>query len=217
VITIEDHDAVRIVRMTEPPNLFNRAFVDALGDALDAIVADEAAGAVVLTGAGKYFSNGFDLEYLGRLDAEGLLEFIRDAQRVLARVLAFPLPTVAAVNGHAFGIAAMLAVAHDVRIMREDRGWLCFPEIDLGLPLQPFMVALLRARLTDSALSDAVLTGRRYAGAAAVAAGIAHEVVDETQLLPRATTVAAERAGKGRDITATLKRDLYAPVLSTLE
>ena len=170
----------------------------------------------MLTGADKYFSNGFDLEFLGRLETEQLPIFIRDAQRLVARVLTFPVPTVAVVNGHAFGIAAMLALAHDVRVMRADRGWLCLPEIDLGLPFQPFMTALLRARLTDLTVSEAILTGRRYTGTEAVAAGIAHEAVVESALLERAVAAAAPRVGKGREITATLKRDLYAPVLDAL-
>jgi enoyl-CoA hydratase/carnithine racemase len=203
--------------MAAGANLFNATFLDAMNVALDDVVADDAATALVLTGADKFFSNGFDLEFLGTLEPAPLLEFIRDAQLLVARVLTFPLPTVTAVNGHAFGIAAMLALAHDVRVMRADRGWLCFPEIDLGLPFQPFMTALLRTRLTDVALSEAVLTGRRYAGTEAVGAGIVHEAVDGTAVMDRAVEIAAARAGKGRDITVTLKRDLYAPVLSTLE
>jgi Delta3-Delta2-enoyl-CoA isomerase len=216
VITTEARAGVRIVRMADDANLFNGAFLAALNGALDGIVADDTATALVLTGADKYFSNGFDLGYLGSLESDPLLQFIRDAQLLVARVLTFPMPTVAAVNGHAFGIAAMLAVAHDVRVMRADRGWLCFPEIDLGLPFQPFMTGLLRARLTDLTVSEAILTGRRYAGTEAVDAGIAHEAVGESELIDRAVAIATGRAGKGRDITTTLKRDLYAPVLSTL-
>ena len=217
MITTESRDGVRIVRMAGDANLFNGAFLDALGGALDAVVDDNTATALVLTGADKYFSNGFDLGYLGSLEPEALLQFIRDAQLLVARVLAFPMPTVAVINGHAFGIAAMLALAHDVRVMRGDRGWLCFPEIDLGLPFQPFMTALLRARLTDLTASEAILTGRRYTGTEAVAAGIAHEAVGEPELIDRAIAIATTRAGKGREITTTLKRDLYAPVLTTLE
>jgi Delta3-Delta2-enoyl-CoA isomerase len=216
VITAESRGVVHVVHMTNAPNLFNRSFLDALGVALDEALADQGAGALVLTGEGKFFSNGFDLEFLGSLDPEPLLTFIHDAQSLVARILAFPMPTVAAVNGHAFGIAAILALAHDVRVMRADRGWISLPEIELGLPFQPFMTALLRARLDDSTLSEAVLTARRYTGPEAVAGGIVHEAVDDTALIDRAVAIASARAGKGREITATLKQDLYAPVLSTL-
>ncbi len=183
---------------------------------LDRVEADGAATGLVVTGTDKYFSNGFDLEFLGRLDSEQLPIFIRDAQQLVARVLTFPMPTVAAVNGHAFGIAAMLALAHDQRIMRADRGWWCLPEIDLGLPFAPFMTALIRARLSDLTASEAILSGRRYTGDEAVAAGIADASATEDALIGAAVAAAASRAGKGREITATLKRDLYAPVLDAL-
>ena len=71
------------------------------------------------------------------------------------------------------------------------------PEIDLGLPFQPFMTALLRARLTDRTASEAVLTGRRYTGDEAVAAGIAHEAVVESALLERAVAIATDAQRQG--------------------
>jgi Delta3-Delta2-enoyl-CoA isomerase len=217
VITREERrDGVVVLRMTKDENLFDGAFVDVLNRELDAVEAGSAATGLVLTGNDKFFSNGFDLEYLGSRSGDELMAFIRAAQQLVARVLTFPLPTVAAINGHAFGIAAMLALAHDQRIMRSDRGWWCLPEIDLGLPFQPFMTALLRARLSDLTASEAVLSGRRYGGADAVATGIAHAAVTEDALLDAAIAAAEARAGKGREITATLKRDMYAPVLAAL-
>jgi Delta3-Delta2-enoyl-CoA isomerase len=216
VIAREQRGDVLILRMAEDENLFDGSFVDAFNRELDAIEAESSVCALVLTGSGKFFSNGFDLTYLGSLDGDGLAEFVLAAQRLVARVLTFPLPTVAAVNGHAFGIAAMLALAHDQRVMRADRGWWCLPEIDLGLPLQPFMAALLRARLSDLTASEALLSGRRYSGADAVSAGIVHEAVPQDVLLDRATTAGAARAGKSSDVTGVLKRDLYAPVIAAL-
>jgi enoyl-CoA hydratase/carnithine racemase len=212
----EQRDGVVVMRMTKDENLFDGAFVDALNRELDTVEADTTATGFVLTGNDKFFSNGFDLEYLGSRTGDDLMAFILGAQKLVARMLTFPLPTVAAINGHAFGIAAMLALAHDQRIMRSDRGWWCLPEIDLGLRFQPFMTALLRARLSDLTASEAVLSGRRYSGTEAVTAGIAHAAVGEDALLDGAVAAAAARSGKGRDITAALKRDLYAPVLAAL-
>jgi enoyl-CoA hydratase/carnithine racemase len=217
MIEHERHGDVAVLRMTQGENLFNDAFLAALNAGLDALESDDSAGAVVLTGAGKFFSNGFDLEFLGSRQGPALMDFIFDAQQLLARILVYPMPTVAAVNGHAFGIGAMLALAADQRLMRRDRGWVCFPEIDLGLGFQPFMTALIATRLADAAASEAVLTGRRYAGEEAVAAGIANLAVEDHELLDRAAAAAASRAGKGRDVTARIKRELYAPVLARLQ
>ena len=216
MIEREQRDGIVVLRLAKDKNLVDSAFLAAVNAELDGVEADADATGLVVTGNDKYFSNGFDLEFLGRLDSEQLPIFIRDAQRLVARVLTFPMPTVAAVNGHAFGIAAMFALAHDQRIMRADRGWWCLPEIDLGLPFAPFMIALIRARLSDLTASEAILSGRRYTGDEAVAAGIAHASASEDALIGAAVAAAASRAGKGREITATLKRDLYAPVLDAL-
>jgi enoyl-CoA hydratase/carnithine racemase len=216
VIEREQRDGIVVLRLVKDKNLVDSEFLGALNAELDSVEADADATGLVVTGNDKYFSNGFDLEFLGRLDSEQLPIFIGDAQRLVARVLTFPMPTVAALNGHAFGIAAMFALAHDQRVMRADRGWWCLPEIDLGLPFAPFMLALIRSRLSDLTASEAILSGRRYAGAEAVAAGIAHASASEDALIDAAVVAAASRAGKAREITATLKRDLYAPVLDAL-
>jgi enoyl-CoA hydratase/carnithine racemase len=216
VIEREQRDGVVILRLAKDKNLVDSEFLAAMNAELDRVEADADATGLIVTGNDKYFSNGFDLEFLGRLDREQLPIFIRDAQRLVARVLTFPMPTVAAVNGHAFGIAAMFALAHDQRVMRADRGWWCLPEIDLELPFAPFMTALIRARLSDLTASEAILSGRRYTGDEAVAAGIAHASASEDALIDVAVAAAASRVGKGREITATLKRDLYAPVLDAL-
>ena len=216
MIEREQRDGVVILRLAKDKNLVDSEFLAAMNAELDRVEADADATGLIVTGNDKYFSNGFDLEFLGRLDREQLPIFIRDAQRLVARVLTFPMPTVAAVNGHAFGIAAMFALAHDQRVMRDDRGWWCLPEIDLGLPFTSFMTALIRARLSDLTASQAILSGRRYTGDEAVAAGIAHASASEDALIDVAVAAAASRVGKGREITATLKRDLYAPVLDAL-
>jgi enoyl-CoA hydratase/carnithine racemase len=105
----------------------------ALHAALDTVDAVEGPAALVTTGEGKFFSNGLDLDWLMG-GGEGTEGFIDEVHRLLGRVLGFGAATVAAVNGHAFAGGGMLAVAHDYVVMREDRGFWCLPEVDLGLP-----------------------------------------------------------------------------------
>ena len=69
--------------------------------------------------------------------------FVDEVHRIFGRILAFPGITVAAINGHAFAAGAMFATAHDFRVMRDDRGYWCLPEVDLGLPLTPAMTAVI--------------------------------------------------------------------------
>ena len=134
----------------------------------------------------------------------------------MARVLTFPAATVAAVNGHAFGAGAQLAVAHDHRLMRVDRGFWCMPEIDMHAPLHPGMLKLLAARIPAAALHELITTGKRYGGAEAQARGIMDEAVAEAELLPRAIHIAAGLAAKSHPVLGTLKRSLYPEVLKAL-
>jgi enoyl-CoA hydratase/carnithine racemase len=208
---------VCVISLGDGANLVDPAFIADFNAALDRIETDDAGGGVVTTANGKFFSNGFDLDYLLALRGRDLHEFIASACSLLARLLTFPAPTVAAVNGHAFGVAAMLALAHDQRVMRDDRGWWCLPEIDLGMSFHPFMQELITARLSPAVASEAMLSGRRYGGADALAAGIVEETVTEADLVARAATRASQWGGKRPDVLGVIKRALHARVLAALD
>jgi Delta3-Delta2-enoyl-CoA isomerase len=211
MIKLDRQEAVWILTMCNGENRFNRDSLDAFHSALDTVQASTGPAALVTTGEGKFYSNGNDLDWLtgapGEIDG-----FMADLHRLLGRVIGFPLVTVAAVNGHAFGAAAMLAIAHDFVIMREDRGYWCLPEADLGLPLTPAMFAVVSAKLPKRTAHEAIVTARRYGGAAAAAAGIAHRAVGEDQVLSVAIAAAAELAGKDRRALAEHRRLLYGDV-----
>ena len=114
--------------------------------------------------------------------------------RLFARILALPLFTVAAINGHAFAAGAMLTLAHDVRIMRQDRGYFCLPEIDLatGRSLTPGMVSLIAARLSPQTFHQAIAMGKRYGGHEAATAGIVQRALPEGELIEQNAVVAVE-------------------------
>lgn len=218
MIDLRREGSVFVLTMQSGENRFNRPFLDELNRALDEVERSAGPAALVTTGgAEKFYSNGLDLAWLsGDGQSEGGT-FIADAIRFLARVLAFPMPTVAAINGHAFAAGAMLALAHDFRLMRADRGFFCLPEIDIGLPLAPGMTALIKTRLSGSVLRDAVLTGARIGGEEAAARAIVDEAAPAGEVLPRAVHRAAALAEKNREIYGALKRGLYADALAVME
>jgi enoyl-CoA hydratase/carnithine racemase len=212
MIDLERNGDVWVLAMRGDENRFNLESVAALHDALDRVERHEGPVALVTTGAGKFYSNGLDLDWLMNAGPEAA-GFIDDVHRLLGRVLGFAGVTVAAVNGHAFAGGGMLACAHDIVVMREDRGYWCLPEVDLGLPLSEAMYAVVAAHIPERVLRDALHSGRRFDGPDALAAGIASEIAAEDAVLPRAIERAAELAGKNRDVIRAHKRLMYADAL----
>lgn len=208
---------VFVLRMDAGENRFNPDFVAAMNRALDEVEGSSGDAALVTTGGHeKFYSNGLDLDWMGKVGMGAANAFLPDAIRLLGRVLASGVPTVAAVNGHAFAAGGMLLLAHDFRVMRGDRGYFCLNEVDLGLPFAPGMAALVRNRLSIATLRDVVLTGARMGGEECLRRGIVDEIAPATEVLPRAVARAAGLAGKSRQAVAALKRNLYGDVIDVL-
>jgi enoyl-CoA hydratase/carnithine racemase len=207
-------EGVHIVHLGDGPNTIEADLLAGLDAAFDAVEADDDAVGLVTVGDGKAYSQGYDLELFGSMESLELQAFIDRSVRVLARLVVLPVPTVAALNGHAFGYGAMFALAHDLRIQRADRGWFCLPEVDLGLQFHPLQLALIQAKLPPAAVAESVLGGRRWDGPSARQVGLVDDVAGEDDLVVGAIGLAQARSGKGRKILAALKRDLYAEVLA---
>jgi enoyl-CoA hydratase/carnithine racemase len=218
IVELKREGEVFILTMRGGENRFNPSFIGEMTEALDQVERSTGPAALVTVGGEeKFYSNGLDL---GWLMGEGIKEwknFIPQVLKFLGRVMAFPVPTVAAINGHAFAAGAMLALAHDFRVMRADRGFFCLPEVDIKIPLAPGMRALIQSRLSPMVFRDLVLTGARVGGSEAMEKGIVDEAVSLDQVLPRAVSRAASLANKDRRTYATLKRGMYAEALALLE
>ena len=216
MIETKREGAVALVQMRSGENRFNPGFIAELSRALDEIERSEEPSALVLTGDGKFFSNGLDLAWMSGEGRDRAGEVVTGMLGIFARLLASPIPSVAALNGHAFAGGAMLALACDFRVMRSDRGFFCIPEIDLGLPLHPGMAALIQARLPKLTAHEAIVTGKRYGGVEALARGIADYATPAVDLLAKAMSIAAPLAGKNRAVMQTHKRLLYGDALRLL-
>ncbi len=212
---LEQLDTVFVLHVNDGENRFNHDSVAKLSRLIAEVEAASGPRALVTVGEGKFWSNGLDLDWLtaNQPRASALLLAVHD---LFGQVLAAGVPTVAAIQGHCYAAGAMLALAHDVRIMREDRGFFCLPEIDIRLAFSPGMSALVAAKLTPQVAHQAMVFGRRYGGAEAASVGIVDETAAESDILPRAIAVAASLAEKDSATLAAIKRTLYAPVLGAL-
>jgi enoyl-CoA hydratase/carnithine racemase len=207
------HDGVHVLHLGDDENRFSLAWLAAVDAALDEVVA--APAPLVTVGDGKQYSSGLDLEWL-MANLDQLPAYVGQVQALLARVLTLPVPTVAAINGHSFAAGAMLALAHDWRVMREDRGYFCLPEVDIKIPFSDGMAALIQAKLSPRAALDSMSTGRRYPAPDALAAGIVDAVAPEAAVLDTALAMVRELAGKDATTLGRIKSTMYADAVAAL-
>ncbi|KIQ16638.1 enoyl-CoA hydratase/isomerase family protein [Rhodococcus sp. MEB064] len=212
--TLDIRDDIAVLTLGDDENRFSPEWLDTVGTHLDRVEAD--ARGLVTVGTGKFYSNGLDLDWLM---ANGTRAdwYVGRVQDLFARILTFPLPTVAAVNGHTFGAGAMFALAHDFRVMREDRGFYCFPEVDINIPFTPGMAALIQAKLSPQDALVAMTTGRRYGGADALSARLVDATAPDGEVVSDAIARIVPIAGKDRGTLGAIKTTMFASVTAALQ
>lgn len=110
----------------------------------------------------------------------------------------------------------MLAIAHDFRVMRADRGYFCFPEVDIRIPFTPGMAALIQAKSTPQTAVLAMTTGHRFGGDEAHQAGLVDGTGDEASLVDAAVARLTPILGKDKGTLGAIKSTMYAAVLDAL-
>ena len=213
--SLERIDQVRVLDFGPGEHRINPEWIATLSAALDEVTAAEPPRGLVITASSKVFNLGLDLEWMASNPggASGLVESMHQA---FARLLELPLPTVAAIQGHAFAGGALFSLAHDYSVMSEDRGWFCLPEIDGGIAFSPGLTDLVSARLAPQTAHEALTAGRRYSGPEVLEASIVDAVAPLDEVVPRAVEMASALAGKPAETYGTIKARLYRHVLASL-
>lgn len=197
VILREDTDGVAVLSINRPEalNAMNRQILDALSAQLTQIAQDDSIDVLVFTGTGtKSFVAGADINELAqRTPVDGLAARM---QTVFSQIAASTKPTIAAVNGFAFGGGHELALACDIRICSENAQF-ALPETGLGIiPAAGGTQRLVRLIGMGRAI-DMMLTGRRMDALTALTAGLVTELTDAQSLLETAHHTAQSIRSKG--------------------
>jgi enoyl-CoA hydratase/carnithine racemase len=203
-ITLRREGAVAILTWDDGENRVNLDSLSLLNTRLDEVEATEGPLALVLTGTGKFFSNGLDLGRFGS-NPEEFNATLKEAKRTIGRLFLFPAYTVAAINGHAFAMGAMISCGFDYRVMREDRGYWCMNEAEIGLALDEQLFSILTARLPRPTAIVAATTAKRFTGPEALAAGIVEAITSDDHVLRHALDVAEAHANLARGTLAQHK------------
>jgi enoyl-CoA hydratase len=135
-LTVTRDGAVRVVSLNRPGelNAVNRALHWGLANVWRQLAADTEARVVIITGAGRAFSAGGDLDWITSFldDPVARDESLREGAQIIEEMLRFPLPVIAAVNGAAVGLGCSLAVLCDIVLISE-RAFLADPHVSVGL------------------------------------------------------------------------------------
>jgi enoyl-CoA hydratase/carnithine racemase len=216
-MSLEQCGPVFVLRLGAGENRLNPDSLASLAQGLAVAEAESGPSALVTTGSPEFYSNGYDLDWLRAQPVDAQRGFVRSHEQLLARLLRSPVPSVAAVSGHAIGGGALVALAHDYRVMRADRASFWLPEIDARIPFRPGMTALLQARLAPDVCRDLVLSGERLSGQGARAARVVDEIAEPEVLLERAIARADALAQKDRRTWGRMKERLYGAVADALD
>ena len=212
-IALTHADKIAVLDLGDDENRFSLDWLDEINRLLDEI--ESGAEGLITTGTGKFYSNGLDLDWL-MAHGDQMQFYVGRVHALFARVLTLRIPTAAALNGHAFGAGAMLAMAHDYRVMRADRGYFCFPEVDIRIPFTEGMAALIQAKLTPQAAVASMTTGRRFGGPDAHQFAIVDATATEDAVVDTAIEFLAPLGGKDAGTLGAIKATMFSGAVAAL-
>ncbi|XP_059665273.1 enoyl-CoA delta isomerase 2, peroxisomal-like [Cornus florida] len=218
--TLEKRGNIFFLTLTgDDEHRLNPTLIASLRSALSDAKSQSTRGSVLITTAqGKFFSHGFDLKWAqaaGSASASKnrLLQLVELFRPIVADLLALPMPTIAAVTGHAIAAGSMLAMSHDYVLMRSDRGVLYMGELDIGLTIPDYFMALVRSKVAlAEARRDLLLRALKVKAEEAVAMRIVHSAHGSVEGTVEAAVRLGEELGKRRwdgEVYAEIRKGMY--------
>lgn len=222
MIKLELVDNIQYIVMDNGENKQNPEFGSKILAVLNEIKENPQIQSVILTSSDeKNWSQGIDLFWIKsafeKKDFGAIKDFLYKMSDVFRTLLTYPIPVIAEITGHAFGNGALLACACDFRFMRGDRGFFCFPEVDVQIPFFPSMIAFAKKAVGFQKFQEMVLLGKRLTGKDAEESKIVLKSFDSLEFLKENVFEFAKNLHKGRNIYKELKLRMYKEVLDSFE
>ncbi len=220
-VTYTLENEVAVVSLNSGENRFNNDFLDAFLSVLDRIENETSARTLIVTSSDeKIFSNGIDLDWLSRFVNAGqgdeVKKFLYKQNDMFKRLVTYPLITIAAISGHAFAGGAIMACAFDFRLMRSDRGFFCFPEVDLGIPFLPGMLEMLKSAIPLYKMDEMQYLGVRLTAEECEKHHIVTKACHRDDLMNEALAF-ARTFNKDRKTVGEMKRRMNRHIVQAIE
>jgi enoyl-CoA hydratase/carnithine racemase len=213
---------VAVLTMTNGENRHNPTFTDSILNAFDEIEKDETISSVVIASNDpKNWSQGIDLPWLMSVfnskDYQGIKDFMYGLNKIFKRILLYPMPVIAAINGHAFGDGAIMACACDFRFMKSSKGFFCFPEIDISIPFLPGMICLVKKAFPYYKVEEAVYAGKRFGAKELEEHHVIMKACEDDEMLMREAIAFARTFTKKRSIFGEMKRRYHKQIIEVMD
>jgi Delta3-Delta2-enoyl-CoA isomerase len=186
-------------------NALNGDVVDQLRTHLNKMETDSRVRAIMVTGAGKFFSFGFDIPEFMTFSKEQFIAFLRNFTELYTYLFLYPKPVVAALNGHAMAGGCMLALACDYRVMIEGKAKISLNEIGFGSSVFAGSVEMLRFWVGSANASKILYSGAMYTAEEARHLGLVNEVASENELTLIALQAANDLGSRHLPAFASIK------------
>ncbi|EOY18214.1 Carnitine racemase, putative isoform 1 [Theobroma cacao] len=221
--TVEKKGNLFILTLTgEDEHRLNPTRIDAIRSALNRIRSDSTShscSALITSAQGKFFSNGYDLAWAG--SSPDKIRLMSSKLRALvADLISFPMPTIAAVTGHACAGGFILAFSHDYVVMRKDRGFLYMSEMDIGLKIPAWFMALISCKIGDPVVRrEVVLKAKKLTAEQGVKRGIVDAAYDSAEETVKGAIELGEKLtqkGWNKQVYSENRKQLYKEILDQL-
>jgi enoyl-CoA hydratase/carnithine racemase len=214
-VSLRDHVALLQLTNAERRNVLDIATATAMQEAVERLGRDPQVRCVVIAGSDGVFASGADIRELESASTEENLAYNRRLRAAVNAVAALPMPTIAALNGHALGGGLELALACLMRVVSTEAK-LGLPEAKLGIIPATGGLARLPILAPRTCAAELALTGDMITGAEAKELGLANYAVAPEQVVDRALEL-AEKIAKvaplaARAICESLRRDGNLPI-----
>ena len=221
LMSLRNDGKVAIISMDNGKNANNLEFAQQLLAMLKQVEEEKSNKALILASSDeKSWNQGIDVPWMmgsiqnGKHDK--VKEFLHTMDACYTLMMQYPMPIIAAINGHTFGNGCVIACACDFRFMRSDRGYFCFPEVDMSIPFIPGLLDVILKVIPQYRFNEMLLSGRRLSGDELKEDKVVEQTFEGADALLEGALAYAKTFSKGRGIFAEHKRRFHKPAIEGL-